>query len=432
MKFKLFLIICLIHVSLSKAQDSLKLVDAIEIAIKNHPDVKASGLQLSIASNLNHPGVAGLLPSVTLNAGITPSVTNINQKFTNGTTIERSGVLSNSINSSIVVAYNLYNGGRGQAMKNSLNHSEGASNAMLKMSIQNIARAVIEAYANTVRQTEYLEVLNRVLELNEERLKLVQAKMQSGLANMNDLYLAQLDLESVKQSVINQETQIKNCYISLNTLMYESIDKSYSLSASELGVQNLVKSQLDSSIKNYPDYIRVSEQMLMAAENERIVRASMYPLIRLQAAYNYNFSQSQAGFSLFNQSTGPQVGLNLSMPLYQGGINKIQTENSKLQSQITGLEKEKMMFELKANVSRSWNNYEALSNMLTSDSVSLDIASSYLNLMNESYKLGERTILDLKEAQRSFEETSYRMINNRYLLKLEETSIYLLCGRLVQ
>jgi hypothetical protein len=41
-------------------------------------------------------------------------------------------------------------------------------------------------------------------------------------------------------------------------------------------------------------------------------------------------------------------------------------------------------------------------------------------------------VLDFREAQRSFEETNTRLINNKYGLKLAETDLLRITGQLVR
>jgi hypothetical protein len=46
--------------------------------------------------------------------------------------------------------------------------------------------------------------------------------------------------------------------------------------------------------------------------------------------------------------------------------------------------------------------------------------------------MGQSTVVDYREAQRSFEEVNYRVINNLYLAKLAETDLLRLSGQLIK
>ena len=59
-------------------------------------------------------------------------------------------------------------------------------------------------------------------------------------------------------------------------------------------------------------------------------------------------------------------------------------------------------------------------------------AKDYLDLMTKRYQMGQSTVVDYREAQRSFEEVNYRVINNLYLAKLAETDLLRLSGQLMK
>ena len=65
MKMKsLYIIILLVFVSKSKAQELLKLEDAVKIALENNYDIKLSRNKLKIDELNNSIGNAGMLPAV--------------------------------------------------------------------------------------------------------------------------------------------------------------------------------------------------------------------------------------------------------------------------------------------------------------------------------------------------------------------------------
>ena len=51
--------------------------------------------------------------------------------------------------------------------------------------------------------------------------------------------------------------------------------------------------------------------------------------------------------------------------------------------------------------------------------------------MEVRYKAGQSTVLEYQDAQRNYEEINYRKINNQYLLKLAETDLLRLTGKLL-
>lgn len=416
----------------SKSQNELSLQTAIQNALSSNLDLKLAQSDAVIAHNNNHIGNAGMLPTVTFNASATPSLTNINQKFTNGTSIEKSGVFSNAVNANIIATYTLYDGSRMFAARNRLEFQDEAAKNTFNSRVQTIVSSVISTYANIVRQQEYLKVLLQLQTLSDQRLILVKQRRDAGLANNTDLYLAQLDLESRNQAVNSQNAIIKNAFTDLNVLMNAPASNTYVLSSFEPSTLSLQKSALDSSVSKNPDVSLAQNQLDIAFQTQREIAAASSPLLRLNGAYNYNISQSQAGFSLYNQSTGPQVGLTLSIPLFTGNVNSVNTKNARVNLEAASVRKERTIQQLNAALEQAWVSYQNALLQINSDTAAVRIAKEYMDLMQQRFNLGQNTIIELKEAQRTFEETNYRLISNQYIAKLAETQLMLLTGMLVK
>lgn len=413
-------------------QNTLPLSTAIQTALNNNLQLQIYRNDAQIAHNNNYPGNAGMRPNVSLNASDNPSLTNINQKYTNGTTIERNNVFNNSVNANIIGTITLFDGNKMFATKRKLQALDMAGFNLLKSQSQATISKVIGSYSNIIRQNEFLVVVKRIAELSAQRLEIVKVRLASGLANNTDLYLAELDVENSKQSLLSQEALIKNAYTDLNLLMNVKADSMYTVESFTLRSSPFRRSDLDSLLKQNPDLMVARNQLEVAVQTQKEIAAARLPLVRLSGAYNYNLAQSQAGFALLNQSYGPQAGLTLSVPLFTGGINARNYENARLNTQSSEWRHQLTLQTLQGTYIQTWQNYTAILAQMESDKISVEKARDYMNLMQERFKAGQNTIIELKEAQRSYEETYYRSISNQYIAKLTETQLLALTGQLVK
>lgn len=416
----------------STQAQTLELSQAIKIALDNNLELKVSENDAAIAHNSNNPGTAGMLPTVGLNISGTPALTNINQKFTNGTTIEKNNVFSNSVNASLLVNYTLYDGSRMYAAKNRLEFQDEAARNTFDRNVQNTVSQVISAYGNIIRQKELLKVLEFLESLSAKRLELIQVRQTAGLANNADLFTAKLDLESRRQAVTSQSALLSSAYISLNSLLNFSPDSSYLVQSIELTKSNYNLSALDSILAQNPDLQIAQNRLDIARQSQSEIAAARMPLVRLTGAYNYTLSQSQAGFSLYNQGMGPQVGLGISIPLFNGNVNKVNYENARIGVKNSELQLNIVRRDIKAQLHRAFNDYESARRQISSDSSSLSVSKEYITLMEKRFSEGQSTILELIEAQSVYVETNYRYINNVYIEKLAETQLLLLTGQLIK
>lgn len=427
--FYLYIGLCL-SFNLS-AQSIITLDQAVEIALKSNLDLLIAGNESKQAENNNHAGNAGMLPSVSVNVSDNPSLSNINQKFTNGTIIEKNAVSSNNFNAALVFSYTLFDGKKMFATRRKLEILDEAGQNKFNSQVQTVISNVVLNYSNITRLKAYLQVLDLLLDLSQQRLDIVGARQLAGLANNTDLYLAQLDLENRKQNINTQKSNISKAYNSLNLILNIKIDSLYDVEEVFKNTNLLDKHKMDELLRNNPESQWAINQYNIALQAQKEIDAARLPSLKLNGAYNYSLSQSAAGFSLYNQSTGPQAGLSLVVPLFNGNINKSNSENVKLNVQSSEWRMALMKQNIEAAYEQAWQDYSTAKLQLSSDSMAVVTANKYMALMQERFKLGQSTILELKEAQRTFEETNYRMISNRYIARIAETQLLALTGQLI-
>ena len=432
MKLKYFYLFIGLVLSLNlPAQSVITLDQAVEIALKNNLDLQIAANDTKQADNNNHAGNAGMLPTVSLNVSENPSLSNINQKFTNGTSIEKNGVSSNNLNAALVVSYTLFDGKKMFATRRKLEILDEAAQNKFNSQVQTVISNVILNYSNITRLKEYLKVLDMLRDLSQQRLDIIGARQIAGLANNTDLFLAQLDLETRKQNINTQKSSINKAYNSLNLVLNIKIDSLYGVEDVFKNVNVLDKNKMDELLRNNPDNQWAINQYNIALQAQKEIDAARLPLLKLNGAYNYTLSQSAAGFSLYNQSMGPQAGLSLVVPIFNGNINKSNSENAKLNVQSSEWKMAVVKQNIEVAYEQAWQDYSTAKLQLSSDSLAVTTANKYMELMQERFKLGQSTIIDLKEAQRTFEETNYRMISNWYIARIAETQLLLLTGQLI-
>jgi len=410
----------------------LTLQDAMSIALKNSLQIEVARNDFEITQNNNHAGNAGMLPSVTLNVTDNPSLTNIHQELVNGTVIKSDNVGANTFNANIQVGFTLFDGGKMFATRERFRELERLGESNLKVTIQNTLSDVIQAYSNVVTQEKYTRVLQELLRVSNARKELVAAQKDAGLANNTDIFLAQLDVDSRNQAIISQQVAVKNAITAMNVLLNLPADTTYQLQ-NELEVNStLDKATLEGLFKNNPEYIAAENQARVALQMQKEMSAARYPQLGLTASYGYNLAQSQAGFSLFNQTYGPAGLITLSVPLFSGNVNARNYQNAKLSYESAQLQQEQTLLTLNASFEQAWQLYSVALQQVENDKLSVATAREYVDLMEQRYNLGQSTVIDFREAQRSFEETNYRLISNQYLLKLAETDLLRLTGQLVK
>ena len=169
-----------------------------------------------------------------------------------------------------------------------------------------------------------------------------------------------------------------------------------------------------------PDVVAASMQVTINQLLQRETAAQRYPSVYANTGFNYTRSQTSAGNVLLNKNFGPYIGLSLAVPIYNGGIYKRQERVAEINTKNAQLQEDIIM---RDNASNAVKNYEAYQNslqQLRTQKESYLLAKQLLNLVLLKFQLRVATIVDVKNAQQSFENAGYTLVNLSYAAKAAE------------
>lgn len=427
-----FIVIFILFFKVNKsfAQQQIALSDAINIALKNNLDIQISKNNVSAASINNHIGVAGGLPTVTGSANSNQQLTALNQELSNGTNIDRSSVFSNGTSFSVAGTFLLYNGGRVLATKNRLSELQNLSQAQLNTTIQSTIADVMLKYYAVVQQQNFVTTLNQSIDVSKQKLSLIETRKSVGLSNDAELFQAQLDLNGQVQALQSQNIIINQAKSDLIRSLVLQPNSEIFVKDSIIVDRNIGWEEVEVQLKKNPDVLTTDIQIVINKIIEREVNARKFPVINVNTGYNYNRNQSAAGFTLLNQIYGPFLGFNVTMPLYTGTANMRQLKVAKINTENAKLQKEIVIQNFKNSASKAWEAYNSTIQLIDNEQKNYQIAQKLLNLITQRFQLGQGTIIDIREAQQSFENSGFRLNNLNYNAKVAEITLKQIANQL--
>ena len=429
----LFFILCFVVLANTSthAQKTLSLNEAIQTALKNSYDIQLVENNLAIAKNNNNIGVAGGLPTITNTTTNNNTLTTINQTFPDANrNTSRNGVDGSTLNNGLNASMLLFNGYRVQATKSRLASLETQNKALLESQLLNTISTVMQQYYNVVRQQAFLKTIQKSIETSKQRLEIIETRQKIGVANQADFLQSNLDLNALLQAEQNQLLIIDQAKADLlNTIVLPATTPVLINDSIQIDDQ-LILSAVEEKMKNHP-LLQSAQQLINVNQFlEKETKSLTYPTLRASTGYNYNSNKSAAGFILLNESYGPFLGVNLSIPIYNGSANKraiknaaINTNNAKIQFQNT---EQNLTTEL-------FKTYQSYKNSLKQTPIEIqnfEMSQSLLDLVMQKYQLGQATMVDVKQAQQSFETAGFRLVSLRFSAKIAEIELKRLSNQL--
>jgi outer membrane protein len=410
-------------------QRVLTLKEAIDSALKNNLDIAISRTGVEASTVNNHISIAGGLPTVAGTLNDVEQVTAVNQKLSSGTEINRNNAASNNLTAGVTGSMLVFNGWKVVATKKRLEELQKLSEAQLANQIQNVVADVMVNYFDIVRQQDYLTTLNFALELVRKRLEIFQVRKDVGLANNADIFQAQIDVNTIIQNIAAQQLVLNQAKISLLDLMNSS-DSSFVVNDTILVDKSLAIEPILNFLQKNPEVLIAEQQIRVNEQLTREIASQRYPAIRVNGGYNFNRSQAAAGNFLLNQSYGPFIGLNVQVPIFNGGATKRQQRVAEINTTTASLQRDNVISNLNTIALRNYYAYRNTLQQLETEKQNYELARKLVDLTVQRFNLNVATIIEVREALRSFEETGFRLVNLSYAAKIAEIELKRLSNQL--
>jgi outer membrane protein len=420
---KILSILFIFSIHLTGVCQSLTLQDAINIALKKSLDLQLLKNNVEISRVNNHIGVAGGLPSITASASEVEQSTNVNQELNSGTIIKRNGAVGSNFSSDVSAGMLLYNGSRVIATKNRLAQLELQSEQYLNSAVQNTMASVMVSYYDIVRQQAYIKTIDKSIDVAQKQLDIVKTQQSVGMANNADLFQSQINLNALLQQKQAQLLVIDQAKTGLLLLLNLKPDSLININDTIIVDKTLLIGNILDGINRNADILAADNQVKI---NQLIVRetaALRYPSVHTSAGYNYNRSKTTAGNILSNQNYGPFAGLTLGIPIYNGSVYKRQQRVGEINVQNANLQKDIVIRNYTAQAVQTYQSYTSSLQQLDSQKTNVELAQKLIDLVLLRFQLHQATIIEVTQAQQSFENASFTLTNLSFTAKSSEIEL---------
>jgi outer membrane protein len=424
-----------------RAQESLSAQQAVFNALENNFDILISEKQEEIATKNNAWSEAGLFPTVSLQIGQNNTVQdNSNNPFA----FTKGVILSQGLSPSLVANVNLFSGFQVKMSKQRLEQLEEQSKGNTAVVVEALIQDVLNTYYSALLQKERRDLFENLMRYSSRRLQYNEIKNQYS-AN-NSLELLQLKNQYLTDSTnfLLQDLLFDNSLRNLILLMNNSSDSTLEELPELTDKLDFLLSEVDPAEvqKQLMENNQNLKNQFMALElqktNVDFQRSFLYPTLSL----NLNASPSYGQFRQLSggDPSGPQklntqslsYGGNFSLRynIYNNWKSKRAVEIAKIQTEIGGMNIEKLKNTLSMNMTNQLNLFQIRKNLVNVSSENLEYATKAYELAQKRFDLGSVNSIDLIVFQTNYQNTllqHYENLFNRLDTYLE---IYRLSGNL--
>ena len=404
---------------------TLTLPDAVQIALKNSLGIQLAKNNISIAGINNSYSIAGGMPSVNATAADQEQATSIKQQYADPTNNKQSNnALSNNLSGGLNASMLLFNGERVTTAKKRLGVTEAQTRQQLSSRALIIVNNVMLKYYDIVRQQGYSRTLERSIDASRQKLAIVQAQQSVGLANNADLYQSQVDLNTQIQNLQAQQLVVDQDKTDLLTLLTLNPDSTIAVEDTILVDKNIQLASIISAVQTAnPDVMAADQQITITQFIQKEVGAQRYPSLYVNGGYNYSRTKNTVGFSLLNLNYGPFASVTLNIPIFNGGIYRRQEQIAGINISNAQLMKDTLVLNYTSNAVKNWQAYKNNLQQLETAKANYDLSQKLLDLVMQRFQLKQATIVEVKNAQQSFENAGFLLINVNFAAKSAEIQL---------
>lgn len=299
----------------------LNLDKALEIALSDNPTIKVAEEEIALKKVSRKETWQNLLPEASITGSMSHTITA--PQFSIGDQIVKMGQdKANTAAGTLNISLPLFAPSVYRAMSMTKTDIELAVEKS-RASKLDLVNQVTKAYYQLMLSQDSYEVLLKSYELAEENYNIVNAKYQQGAVSEFDKITAEVQMRSVKPSVISAGNAVTLSKLQLKVLMGVTADVEIKIDDSLAAYESIVfANQLENDahegLVNNTTMKQLELNRLMLQKNIKSLRTNFMPTIGLGYSYQYQ-SMNNDSWNIFDYhySGSSSLVFNLTIPLYK-------------------------------------------------------------------------------------------------------------------
>jgi outer membrane protein len=386
---------------------------------RNNPTLAAAHAELEAAQELYPQALAGWKPTIDAQASIYHSdIDNSNFGNADGTTTK---------DASLNIEQPLFRSGRTIAQTERAQSSIQAAEHRYRRIEQDILLGAARAYINILSDRK-LYVLRQDNEryLEEER-RATQEKLASGFLTVTDVKQAESRLARARAETLQAARRLEDSYAQFTQITgMESVDTFYYPAEDETLLNNIdtIIAAAESSNPELQEKMFIQE----AAEHNIDVNFREYfPQIFAFASYNRQYDP-QPG--IVDKTENKTIGLRATIPLYNAGLTASRTREATSTAAQRMQETRETRRKILAQIRTEWDSYTKSRAEADMRRIEMAAAEEAKAGVQEEAQLGERTILDVLDADQDLLTSKAALIEAKRTALQARYSLLSLIGAL--
>lgn len=251
------------------------------------------------------------------------------------------------------------------------------------------------AYMNVLQTTALVDLAKQSLAAFQEELRAARDRFSVG-------EITRTDVAQAEASVANAESQLSLAQSNLTTaqaVFFQVTGLKPTKLTPGRPIDSMLPKTVDSAISNglarHPAVKAAEFAVDASMSNVKVAESALSPQLTLNGAASSNYNTSVSS----ERTTNAAATVNLTVPIYQGGAEYATIRQSKELLGQSRIEVDVNRDQVRANVVQYWGALQASKDAIQSAQASVAANEIALKGVQEEWRVGQRTTLDVLNAQ---------------------------------
>ena len=272
-----------------------------------------------------------------------------------------------------------------------------AARETLRSTEQTVLLNAVTAYMNLLRDGAVLELQRSNVNVLEATLRQTRDRFSAGEVTRTDVAQAESRLAAGRSQLLTAESNYVTSKAQYRQVIgLEAGKLTPAMPVDRFSPRTLVAARARAATE-HPTITVANYNVDVAVFQVKVAEGALYPTLQLQGSVNKSFGSTTNLNNLQNFSAS--IGGQLSVPIYQGGQEYATIRQAKETLGQRRLDLDTARDQVQSTVTQAWGQLEAAKAQIESTTAQVNAAEIALNGVREEARVGQRTTLDVLNAQ---------------------------------
>jgi outer membrane protein len=409
------------------------LADTIEAALvrayQNNPQLNAQRASVRVIDENVPQALSGYRPKVALTASAGVQYTDTN--ITSGgspTAIVRTEThgVDPPRSAGLTISQTLYNGGQTANKTRAAESQVSGAREGLRVLDEAVLLSAATIYMDYLRDAAIVEVQKSNVRVLEQTLKQTRDRFNVGEVTRTDVAQSEAQLAAGKTQLLTAEANLVTTRANFRRIIGNEPVALAPGSPVDRFLPATLPSAIELSLIENPNVTAAMYGIDVNFLQVKVNEGALLPTVSLQASVQQSYEQQLTVFRAFGASAIAQI----SAPLYQGGAEYSLIRQSKETLAQQRLNLEQVRDQTRANTVTAWGQLVAGKAQVASAQAQVTASEIALNGVREEAKAGQRTTLDVLNAQQALVNARVALVTAQHDRVVASYAVLSAVGRL--